>query len=114
MVGNDHEVQDGTDITLTMLLSTTEPFFPSASGTSLINAAKSTKTTIKEDELHPADLRKFLSEDHVKKSVTSTKSLNTMKFKANNVTHYTILSYSASIDKRGALIDRGSNVHDWQ
>ena len=46
---------------------------------------------------------------HVKKTVTSTKSVPPIKFKANNVLHYTISSYSTTADRRGPLIDRGAN-----
>ena len=105
---NDHHNQLDTNTMPTALSSVTDSTILTPSGTSLINAAKSTKTSTKADELHPANLRKFLSEDHINKTDRSTAG-SSIKIKANNAVHYTVSSYSTTSDKRGALIDRGAN-----
>ena len=105
---NDHHNHLDTNTMPTALSSVMDSTILILSGTSLLNAAKSTKTSTETDELHPADLRKFLSEDHVNKTDKSIPG-SSIKFKANNAVHYTISSYSTTSDKIGALIDRGPN-----
>ena len=87
--------------------SITEPTHPSKTGSMLINAVKSTTNVANEDDLHPADLRKFLSEDHIKRSKPTVSQSSPSKFKVNQHT-YRILSFVHS-SKRGALVDRGAN-----
>ena len=74
LIEDDKRSQINTNTIPTAFSSVMDPTLLTPSGTSLINSAKSTKTSVKADELHPADLRKFLSEDHIKKTDESTKS----------------------------------------
>ena len=87
--------------------SITKLTHPSKAGSVLINAVKSTPNIANEDDLHPADLQKFLSEDQIKRSKPVFPQLSPSKFKVNQHT-YRILSFAHS-SKRGALVDRGAN-----
>ena len=74
--------------------------------TTLINAARSSNTTSETDELHPADLRKFLSEDHVKKDATLSKPSTPTKFKSNAHIQYVVSRHQNDTVMRGALVYR--------
>ena len=81
---------------------------PSKTDSLLINAAKSNSNVTNEEKLHPADLRKFLSEDHSRKTSSGNSQSSPSKFKVNQHMQYQILSF-AHDSKRGALVDRGAN-----
>ena len=77
--------------------------------TTLINAARSSNTTSETDELHPADLPKFLSEDHVKKDATLSKPSTPTKFKSNTHIQYFVSRHQHDTVMRGSLVEKGAN-----
>ena len=84
------------------------PNSPVQNSTTLIKAARWSNTTSETDELHPADLRKFLSEDRVKNDSTLSKPSTPTKFKSNAHIQYFVSRHQHNTAMRGALVDTGA------
>ena len=115
-----HKTNDGEEYQLIKIQSSNDISTPSVSSesmdansnqTTLINAAKSIAKASADAYVHPADLRRFLSEDHIKRTSTTVSAKQSIptKLTSNSHIHYKISRHQNTKIATGALVDRGAN-----